>query len=465
MDVEVFVTLGLGDSSFLVSSGDEAVVVDPQRDAWRFVEAAERTGVRIRAVLETHVHNDYISGAREIQEATGAEVVAPAKGEYAFDHRPADEGEEVTIGDLTFRAWATPGHTFEHLSWAAHGTDPDTPEGVFSGGSLLVGSAGRTDLLGPAHVDELTRLQYETVQRFRGLPGHVQLMPTHGAGSFCVSTLPNADRMSTIELELGHNGALLAPDQGSFARQQLTGLMEFPRYYPHMAPLNRRGPEVFGELPTVAALTPGEVAGLLTAGMVVIDARDRTEFAEAHLPGSLNVELNDGFGTYVGWVTAFDVPHVLVVPDPIDGSLPEAIAQLIRVGYDGTVGYLAGGIDAWRAEGHDVRSYHVATTKELRERIVAGDPPTVLDVRQPGEWNSEGIVPGSVLVFVGDLPERLSSIPRDRELWALCTNGHRASIAASMLDREGIPVRLVARSGILGLLDFVSTYSAADAPG
>jgi hydroxyacylglutathione hydrolase len=198
--------------------------------------------------------------------------------------------------------------------------------------------------------------------------------------------------------------------------------------------------------------------------MVVIDARDRIEFAEAHLPGSLNVELNDGFGTYVGWVTAFDVPHVLVLPEPIDESLPEAVAQLIRVGYDRTVGYLAGGVDAWRAEGNDIRYYPIATTKELRERIVAGDPPTVLDVRQPGEWNSEGVVPGSVLTFVGDLPERIASLPRDRELWVLCTNGHRASIAASMLDREGIPVRLVARSGILGLLDHVTSFSAADAP-
>jgi glyoxylase-like metal-dependent hydrolase (beta-lactamase superfamily II)/rhodanese-related sulfurtransferase len=463
MDLEVFVTLGLGDSSFMVASGDEAVVVDPQRDAWRFVEAASRKGVSIRSVLETHVHNDYVSGALEIRAATGSEIVAPAKGEYEFVHRPAAEGEEVAIGDISFRAWETPGHTYEHLSWAVHRLDAATPEAVFSGGSLLVGSAGRTDLLGPAHVDRLTKLQYGSVQRFRGLPGHVQLLPTHGAGSFCVSTLPTADRISTIEAERGHNGALLAPDEAAFTRSQLTGLMEYPSYYSHMAPVNRRGPDVLGALPVPAAFTPAEVAGLLTAGMLVIDGRDRLEFANAHLPGSLNVELNDGFGTYVGWTTTFDTPHVLVLPDPIDESLPEAIAQLVRIGYDRTLGYLAGGVDAWRAEGHDVRSYPIATTKELRERIEAGDPPTVLDVRQPGEWNSEGVVPGSILAFVGDLRDRLAALPRD-ELWALCTNGHRASIAASLLDREGIPVRLVARSGILGLIDHAAPYSAADAP-
>lgn len=464
MDLEVFVTPGLGDSSFLVTSGEEAVVVDPQRDAWRFVETAARRGARIRSVLETHVHNDYVSGALEVRAATGAEIVAPAKGEYAFEHRRAAEGEDVVVGDVTFRAWDTPGHTYEHISWAVHEGDADTPDAVFSGGSLLVGSAGRTDLLGPAHVEALTRLQYETVQRFRALPSRVQLLPTHGAGSFCVSTLPTADRVSTIGDERGHNGALLATEETSFMRHQLTGLMEYPRYYAHMAPTNRRGPDVLGALPAPPALTPAEFAGLLTAGMVVIDGRERTEFARAHLPGSLNIELNEGFGTYVGWMLDFDMPHILVLPDPIDESLPEAIVQLIRVGFDRTVGYLAGGIDAWRAERHDVRSYPVVTTKELRERLDAGDPPAVLDVRQPGEWNSEGVVAGSILTFVGDLPGQLESLPRGRELWILCTNGHRASIAASLLDREGIAVRLVARSGILGLLDHAMPYSQTDAP-
>lgn len=463
MDIEVFVTPGLGDNSFLVVSGDEAALVDPQRDAWRFVEAARRRGARIRYVLETHVHNDYVSGAREAQEATGAEIVAPAKGGYAFPHRGVSEGDEVTVGELSFRAWDTPGHTFEHVSWALHASGTETPEAVFSGGSLLVGSAGRTDLLGPQHVDELTRLQFRSVQRFRALPDHVRLMPTHGAGSFCVSTLPSAERVSTIGAERAGNGALLAQDETTFVHRQLSGLMEYPRYYAHMGPMNRRGPEVFGELPRPAALSPEQVAALLETGTLVVDGRERADFAAAHIPGSINIELNEGFGTYVGWIVPFDAPHVLVLPDPVDASLAEAVAQLIRVGYERTVGYLVGGIEAWQEDGRETRSYPLATTGDLRRRLAAGDPPRVLDVRQPGEWNSEGIIPGSLLTFVGDLPDLLPGLPRGEELWVLCTNGHRASIAASLLDREGIPVRLIARSGILGLLEHVSPFAAPDA--
>ncbi len=199
MDVEVFVTGGLGDNSYLLVSGDEAAVVDPQRDAWRFIRAAEKRGAVIRAVLETHVHNDYVSGAHEVRAATGAQIVAPAKGRYEFPHRPADEGDELPLGDLNLVAMATPGHTFEHLCWLA--SDGGTPAAVFTGGSLLVGSAGRPDLLGDNHTVELTRAQHTTLQRLAALPGTVRVLPTHGAGSFCVAAMPNTQRTSTIRAE------------------------------------------------------------------------------------------------------------------------------------------------------------------------------------------------------------------------------------------------------------------------
>src|SRR6266511_5710309 len=168
--VEVFVTAGLGDNSYLVSSEGEAAVVDPQRDAWRFLRAAEANGARIRAVLETHVHNDYVSGAQEVRAATGAEIVAPAVGGYRFPHRPAAEGEEVRVGDLRLVAMATPGHTPEHLAWLAHEGETPTPRAVFTGGSLLVGSTGRTDLLGPQLAAELTHAQFGSIRRLATLP-------------------------------------------------------------------------------------------------------------------------------------------------------------------------------------------------------------------------------------------------------------------------------------------------------
>lgn len=462
MDLEVFVTPGLGDNTFLVISGDEAALVDPQRDAWRFLAVAEKRGVRVGAVLETHVHNDYISGAHEVRAATGADIVAPAKGRYAFPHTPAEEGVEVRVGDLVLRAWETPGHTYEHISWAAFDGGGDEPIAVFSGGSLLVGSAGRTDLLGPDHVDPLTRHQYATVQRYRALPPSVRLLPTHGAGSFCVSTLPSAERTSTIGEELVHNGALAAVDQPAFARAQLAGLMEYPRYYAFMAPLNRKGPKVFRTTPALAKLDLTAVDAAVARGAVVVDARDREAFAEEHIPGSLNVELNEGFGTYVGWITPFDSELVLVLGDTDEPE--EAVAQLIRVGYDRIAGVLDGGMATWTGAGREARAYPVGTTKELKARLAAGEATAILDVRQPGEWSSEGIIPGSTRIFVGDLPPHVASLPREREFWIFCTNGHRASIAASLLDAQGVPVRLIAKSGVLGLMDHLEPFSAPDAP-
>ncbi|MFM7719207.1 MAG: MBL fold metallo-hydrolase, partial [Actinomycetota bacterium] len=364
MDLEVFVTPGLGDNSFLVVSGDEAALVDPQRDAWRFLAAAEARGVHVGAVLETHVHTDYVSGAPEVRAATGTDIVAPAKGGYAFPHTPAEEGVEIRVGDLVLRAWDTPGHTYEHVSWAAFDGSGDDPIAVFSGGSLLVGSAGRTDLLGPDHVDPLTRLQWGTVRRFRELPASVRLLPTHGAGSFCVSTLPSAERTSTIGEERVHNGALTAGDEASFARAQLAGLMEYPRYYAFMAPLNRKGPQVFRATPAMAELDLAGFDAAVARGAVVVDARDREAFAGGHIPGSLNVELNEGFGTYVGWMTPFDAELVLVLGDDDDPA--EAVAQLIRVGYDRIAGALGGGMATWTGAGREARAYPVGTTKELR---------------------------------------------------------------------------------------------------
>ncbi|MFM8999330.1 MAG: MBL fold metallo-hydrolase [Actinomycetota bacterium] len=460
IDYEVFVTAGLGDNTFLVASGDEAVLVDPQRDAWRFVAAAERRGLRIRGVLETHVHNDYLSGAHEVRAATGADILAPAKGGYAFPHTPSEEGVEIAIGDLLLRAWDTPGHTYEHIAWAAFrpGDAGDaTPLAVFSGGSLLVGSAGRTDLLGPDHTAALTDLQFATMARYRALPAAVDLLPTHGAGSFCVSTLPTAARVSTIGEELGRNAALTASDGATFAEQQLTGVLEYARYYAAMAPRNRTGPPVLGSTPRPPRLDGAAVAEHRRRGTVIVDARDRESFAAAHIPGALNVELNEGFCTYVGWVTPFDCEHVLVLPESDDAER-EAIDQLIRIGYDRTVGILEGGMASWAGE---TRSYPIGTTKELRERLTDGEPTTVLDVRQPGEWESEGVVPGSIRIFVGDLPERLDELDPGAEHWIFCTNGHRASLAASLLDARGIRARLIAKSGVLGLLDHLEPLGAA----
>ena len=447
MDYEIFVTPGLGDNSYLIASDGEAVIVDPQRDAWRFLAVAEAKKWRIRYVLETHVHNDYLSGALEIRRATGAEIGAPAQGGYAFPYLKLADGDEIQVGALRFGAWETPGHTWEHTSYLVHQDGIAAPWGAFTGGSLIVGSSGRTDLLGEAHTDGLTRAQYRTLQRFASLPDATQILPTHGAGSFCTAAVPSMERTTTMGQERPYNPALMAANEAAFMQERLTGLLAYPAYYPYMAPINRQGPAILGQLPALSALSPEQVEHRMQAGAWLIDARHSELFAQAHVPGAVNNPLDSSFGTYVGWTIPFNSPLILILPDPLGASAEQAVTQLIRIGFDHLEGYLAGGIQAWQAEGRPVRSYPTATVDDLCHAYLAGETPHILDVRQPSEFD-EGHVPGSMNLFVGELPNRLADVPSDQELWVVCAGGRRASLAASLLDRAGIPLRLIAQSGV-----------------
>ncbi|HTK45282.1 MAG TPA: MBL fold metallo-hydrolase [Patescibacteria group bacterium] len=453
MDLELFQTPGLGDSSYLLASGREAVLVDPQRDAWRFVEAAGERGWRIRYVLETHVHNDYLSGALETAAATGAEIAAPARGGYEFEHRAVDDGDAVEIGGLRLTALATPGHTPEHLAWLvtdlATGEADPAPAAVFSGGSLLVGSVGRTDLLGPALTDALTRDQQRSLQRLAELPASTKVLPTHGAGSFCSAGPVGGQRTTTIAAEEFANPAfrLADADADAFRTEALAGLGRVPAYYAHMAAINRRGPRVLGRLILPPELDPAAFEAKAAAGATIVDARGRRAFAAGHIRGSLNIELASSFSGYVGWLVPFGDPVLFVLPDSPD-ALAEATTELLRVGYERVQGWLQGGLDAWAASGRSLASYGTTTMASLaRERDAGGDDGLLLDVRQPIEWQDEGVVPGSRQIFVADLAGRVGELPAGEPVTVFCRSGHRASMAASILERAGREVRLVAEGG------------------
>jgi hydroxyacylglutathione hydrolase len=403
--------------------------------------------VRIRAVLETHVHNDYVSGAREVRAATGADLVLPAGGGYEFAHRRADEGDEVNVGDLRLVAFATPGHTPEHLAWLVQRAGEASPWAVFSGGSLLVGSVGRTDLLGPEYTDELTRAQYTSITRLAALPEDVRVLPTHGAGSFCVAAMPDTRTASSVRDERRRNPLVRAADLAGFSAELSAELMAYPAYYAQMAPINRAGPPVLGQLPQPPELTAEQFEEAQRRGAWVIDARDRDAYAAAHVPGSINIELNSGFASYIGWMLPFDAPILLVLPDPEDTSLAEATTQLIRIGWSQMTGYLPGGVARWRAHGGELDAYDVVTAVDLCAAQQHGENPVVLDVRQPLEWGW-GSIPDSHRIFVGDLSARLDEVPRNEPVWVICSNGHRASIAASLLARAGITARLIGTGGV-----------------
>lgn len=454
LELELFVTPGLGDSSYLLASGREAVLVDPQRDAWRFVEVAERRGWRIRHVLETHVHNDYLSGALETRAATQAEIAAPARGGYEFEHRPVDDGDWLEIGGLRLTAWATPGHTPEHIAWlvtaaGTSGEGPDDGQAIFTGGSLLVGSVGRTDLLGPVLTDALTADQQRSLSRLADLPGDTRVLPTHGSGSFCSAGPMSTDRTTTIDAERMANPtfALAAAPADDFRVQALEGLGRVPDYYAHMARINRRGPRVLGRLILPPALDPVAFEAAAAGGATIVDARDRDAFAAGHIRGSLNIELESAFSGYVGWLVEFGAPVLLVLPDAGD-ALVEATTELLRVGYERVPGWLEGGIDAWTGSGRGLASYATTTMADVHRRQAAGDPAAgvLLDVRQPNEW-AGGVVPGSELIFVADLPARIAQLPTGRPVTVFCRTGHRASMAASLLDTAGFDVTLVDKGG------------------
>ncbi len=454
--IEPFVTEGLGDSSYLLASGDEAVVIDPQRDVDRFLEVAGANGWRIRAVIETHVHNDYVSGAREIRDATDAQLCLPARGGYGFDHRPMAEGDQIRVGDLVVCALETPGHTPEHLAWLVLRHDAERPEAVFTGGSLMVGGAGRTDLLGAERTEALTRDQFASLERLAHLPDDVRVLPTHGAGSFCGSAGGGTRRTSTIGVERASNPTLGWTDVAAFVSDRLSGLLEYPSYYRFMADVNRSGPALVRNVRPPAAMDPPALERALAEGVRLVDGRDRLAFADAHISGSLNVELDEQFATYLGWLVPWNTPVAFVLPEPEDEGLTEALVQAHRIGFDRVVGHLAGGVDAWASSGRPVASYPTAGVADLRDALRREVmTPTIIDVRQPSEW-ADGTVRGSRTIFVADLAERFAhrgdGAAPGPEAWVICRTGHRAAMAASLLDGAGERVRLVTPGGVPDLL-------------
>ena len=450
MQLISFLTRELGDMSYLLATGEQAVIVDPQRDIGPVLAAAQAGGLHITHIVETHVHNDYVSGALELRAATEAAIAGPARAGYAFAFEPLAEGDELSPGTLRIVAAETPGHTPEHLSYLVYEGEADEPTAVFTGGSLIVGSAGRTDLLGPEATLELTRAQHRSLLRLSALPDETLVLPTHGVGSFCSSAPPGKDRTSTIARERATNPVLAERDldEETFVERRLTGLLAYPSYYAHIAPINRAGPRVFGDVPVPPGLTPSQLGEHFEAGAWVVDGRDRRAFAAAHIPGSIAIELDDSFASYVGWIVPFGAPIVLVLPEDRQEqeAALEAATQLFRIGYEAVGGYLQGGVDAWVEAGRPVRSYPVASVEELG-RAVGEERARVLDVRQQTEWDA-GHLEGAIHLFVGDVGAHIGEIPRDRDLWTVCATGHRAAMAASLLDRDGIPVRLVTPGGV-----------------
>ncbi|HEY2266539.1 MAG TPA: MBL fold metallo-hydrolase [Streptosporangiaceae bacterium] len=414
---------GLGNTAYLADLGDgRALAVDASRDLRALRQAASRRGLTVAFAADTHLHADFLTGAVQLAADEGATVLAAAAGHRAFPHTPLADGDEVDLGGLTLRALATPGHTGEHLSYLL--LDGPRELGVFTGGSLIVGSAARTDLLGADRAEELARAQYRSLRRLAALPDATAVWPTHGAGSFC-SAPPGTARVTTIGAEKTSNAMLTAPDEDTFARRLLASLGSYPAYFARLAEVNRRGPAPVTGSPGLAALTPAGLRSLMGGGGQVIDVRPVADFAAGHIPGAVSIPLREQFATWLGWLLPAGVPLGFVLADGRDPA--EVAWQALKVGYEDLAGQLDGGMAAWQADGGPVE-----TTALVTAGRIGGRP--VLDVRQASEYAS-GHIPGAVHVELGDLPAQLQDAPAGAVV--MCGHGERAMTAASLLQRAG----------------------------
>jgi hydroxyacylglutathione hydrolase len=450
MQIVTIETTSLGDRSYLLHDGTDAAVIDPQRDIDRVLALLAARGLTLRAVFETHVHNDYVTGGYELARRTGAGYYLHADEHTEFDFAPLTDGDTVSFGTFEIRALHTPGHTPTHLSYVAREGGRDVA--LFSGGSLLYGSVGRTDLIDASMTDELTRLQHRTVARLMAeFDDTVEVRPTHGFGSFCSSGETTGADASTIGTERRVNQAAVIADEDAFVEALVAGLDAYPAYYAHMGPTNRKGPDDVDLSPPERVDTT-ELLRRIHLGEWVVDLRSRTAFAREHLRGTINVELGDTASTWLGWLVTWGLPVTLLA------DTAEAIAdmqrQLVRIGIDRPAGQVPEGLASISADA--VRgTYPTADFARLRAALDEDESDedeslVVLDTRMRLEWES-GHLPRAVHLPLHELEARIEALPAG-EIWVHCASGYRASIAASLLARAGRDVVLVDDDFELGAL-------------
>lgn len=430
--VEQWVATELGNSSYIVvdrGSGD-AVVIDPLCDVDRYLTAARESGWRVAASLDTHVHNDFVSGGPNLRAATGCVFAVPDDSGIAGVDRSLRGGDELAVGSMRLRAIHSPGHTPEHLSYLLLDAS-GTPLALFSGGALMVGTMARPDLLGPSWTYALSRMGRETLrQRLLTLPDDLRVLPTHGGGSFCGSATSDA-RVTTIGAEKRENPLAQASDLAHFlAIHAKQG--RYPAYYERMAPINRVAAPGAVAVAT-SRLTPGAFDDAVAHGAIAVDCRAYADFDAAHVPGSLNVPGDGPFSAWVGWVVDIEAPVVLVAA--AEAAAEEASRQLVRIGFRDLRGWL----DAhdWIAGGRATTSVVSCTMGDLAERILDGEHLTVIDVRQENEW-AQGHLPGALHALAPDLPGIAARLDRQAPVAVHCATGYRSALGVSMLLREGI---------------------------
>lgn len=458
MQFEQFFLESLGHASYLIGSeqSGEALVLDVRRDVDAYFEAARARGLRIAYAADTHQHNDYLTGICELPARGDVQLLASARADLGYPARALHDGERIEMGEVVFEVLATPGHTPEHVSFLVHDRSRgDEPVLLLSGGSLLVGDVARPDLLGGAEATRKAAAQlcHTLQQKLLTLPDHVLVYPTHVAGSLCGGNIGSM-LVTSIGYERRMNKLLASlTNEQRFVERclELGDLPTVPPYWRRMRGQNQRGPAQLGVLREPPALPADALEQAVRDGGIVLDCRDPEAFGGGHIPGALSVGLGSAFSTWAGTVLPGDASVVLVLDGPQD--LWDACWQLLRIGYELPLGWLGGGMRAWRAAAKPLELLPQWTVWELERQIDVGRGVRVLDVRQPAEWRS-GHVPTAIHIPGGELPSRLDDVPDSGPLAVICGSGYRSSVAASLLRRHG-------RKDVFNVLGGMTAWSNA----
>ncbi len=417
-----------------------ALVIDPKRDVDTYIEIARQNNMKITHIAETHIHADFLTGSRELAELTGAELYLSDEGgpdwQYQFPHIGLRDGYEFRVGNLKVEVLHTPGHTPESISFLL--TDlpaSDKPIMLFTGDFVFVGDIGRPDLLEKAAglkgtQDIGARQMYKSIRRFAELPDYVQVWPGHGAGSACGKAL-GAVPSSTVGYEKIRNWALqYGDDEKGFMKYLLEGQPEPPKYFAMMKKLNKIDRPLLTEVPKPKKLSADDLQKAISKGVKVIDTRSKTAFAEGFIPGTINIQGNNAFATWMGWFVSYDEPFILIAED---SRLDDLTRKLMRIGLDNIYGYVED-VSGWKKTGGHLATSHILSTDQFKEAL--NTDAQIIDLRGATEF-SAGHVPGAENIFIGTLEENLDKISKDRDIVIYCQGGDRAAIGYSLLLRHG----------------------------